>query len=136
MKKKRGPVQKWLTAFILSPGMIFTLAYVLVWLGTNLWLDNAFKRHLKQVFISETGQRYQLDVHSLRTGPCLNSIILKKLELSPLEAPENQGTKQANLQIAELRIDWPELSFLPFRPSDELHSMQKVAKKILSHTTQ
>ncbi|HHE07909.1 MAG TPA: hypothetical protein ENL01_03280 [Chlorobaculum parvum] len=136
MKKKRGQVRKWLTAFILSPGMIFTLAYLLVWVGTNFYLDHAFKRHLKQVFLSETGQRLQLDVRSLETGLTLNSIILKKIELSPLNAPENQRTEPGQMQIAKLEIDWPDMCFLPFSPPDKQHSMREIARQILSHTAQ
>ena len=136
MKKKRGPVRKWLTAFILSPGMIFTLVYLLVWVGTNFYLDHAFKRHLKQVFLSETGQRLQLNVRSLETGFTLDSIILKKLELCPLDAPESQSNGPGQMQIAKLEIDWPDMCFMPFRPSDELHSIRKIARQILSHTGQ
>ncbi|MBN1927983.1 MAG: hypothetical protein JW764_00350 [Chlorobiaceae bacterium] len=136
MKKKRGPVRKWFTAFILSPGMIFTQAYVLVWLGTNLWLEYAFKQHLKQIFVSESGQRYQLDVHSLETGPGLNSITLKKLSLLPLGFPENRQPGKPTRQIAELRIECPELSLLPFSPNDQAISLRKVSRRIISHTAQ
>jgi len=116
--------------------MIFTQAYVLLWLGTNVWLDHAFKQHLKQVFVSETGQRYQLDVRSLRTGPGLNSIILKKLELFLVDPTENQQTQQTTREITELRIDCPNLSFLPFRPSDEMLSLRKVSERIISRSDQ
>ncbi|HHE32825.1 MAG TPA: hypothetical protein ENL07_09460 [Chlorobaculum parvum] len=136
MKKKRGPVRIWLTAFILSPGMIFTQAYFLLWLSTNVWLDHAFKQHLKQVFVAETGQGYQLDVRSLRTGPGLNSIILKKLELFRVDPAENQQNEQTTREISELRIDCPNLSFLPFRPSDEMLSLQKVSERIISRSNQ
>lgn len=136
MKITRRSSRKWFTALLLSPGMIFALAYLVVWLSMNFWLDHSFKRHLKQMFIAETGQQYRIDIGSLRSGADLNSLTLKNLALIPISDAENQRTNGSALQIAELRIECSDLSFVPFRPADELLSLRKVSRTILSSSVQ
>ncbi|NTV68441.1 MAG: hypothetical protein HGB06_12365 [Chlorobaculum sp.] len=136
MKITRISGQKWLTAFILSPGMIFAMTYSVIWLSTNLWLNHSFKRHLKQIFIAETGQQYRIDIGSLRSGADLNSLMLKKLQLTPVGGADNTAPNHAAMQIAELRIDCPNLSFIPFRPADEALSLRMVSRQILSSSVQ
>jgi hypothetical protein len=136
MKITRISGQKWLTAFILSPGMIFALTYLAVWLSTNLWLNHSFKRHLKQIFATETGQQYRIDIGSLRSGADLNSVKLKQLQLTPIGDAVKAGSNHAARQIAELRIDCPDLSFIPFRPADETLSLRMISRQILSSSVQ
>jgi hypothetical protein len=136
MKIARESSRKWFTALLLSPGMIFALAYLVVWLSMNLWLDHSFKHHLKQIFITETGQQYRIDIGSLRSGADLNSLMLKNLALTPISNAENQRTNSSALQIAELRIECPNLSFFPFRPADKLLSLRKVCHAILANSVQ
>lgn len=136
MKISRESGKKWFTALILSPGMIFASAYLMVWVSLNLWLDHSFKHHLKQLFITEAGQQYRIDIGSLRSGADLNSLTLKNLELTPIRNAENQRTRRAALEIAELRIECSDLSFFPFRPADELLSLRKVCQAILSNSDQ
>ncbi|AOS83278.1 hypothetical protein BIU88_03445 [Chlorobaculum limnaeum] len=136
MKIKRESGKKWFTALFLSPGMIFALAYLAVWLSLNFWLDHSFKRHLKQRFITEAGQRYRIDIGSLRSGADLNSLMLKNLELIPIRNDESQRTNRSVLEIAELRIECSDLSFFPFRPADELLSLRKICHAILSNSDQ
>jgi len=136
MKQESGSGQKWFTAFILSPGMIFTSAYLLVWLSINHYLDHTFKHHLKQIFVTETNRQYRIDIGSLRSGADLNSLMIKKLELTPVGETDNQRTNCSVLEIAELRIECPNLSFFPFRPAEEIHSIHMVSRKILSASVQ
>lgn len=136
MKITHRSSRKWFTALLLSPGMIFALAYLVVWLSMNFWLDHSFKRRLKQIFIAETGQQYRIDIGSLRSGADLNSLTLKNLALIPISDAENQRTNGSALQIAELRIECSDLSFVPFRPADEQLSLRKVSRTILSNSVQ
>jgi hypothetical protein len=136
MKKGNRPILKWFTAFILSPGMIFASAYMAVWLSTNIYLARSFKHHLQNIFLAETGQRYQLDIGSLRPGFDLNSITLKKLALTPVGTVRNPGTQPYVMQIPELRIDCPDLGFFLFSGGNEILSMQQVSRKILSYAGQ
>jgi hypothetical protein len=127
---------KWLTALLLSPGMIFALTYLLVWLSMNLYLNHSFKHHLKQIFITEAGQHYRIDIGSLRSGADLNSLMLKKLELTPIGNAETEGANRSAMQIAELRIECTDLSFFPFRPADEMLSLRMISRQILSNRAQ
>lgn len=136
MKITHRSSRKWFTALLLSPGMIFALAYLVVWLSMNFWLDHSFKRRLKQIFIAEAGQQYRIDIGSLRSGADLNSLTLKNLALIPISDAENQRTNGSALQIAELRIECSDLSFVPFRPADEQLSLRKVSRTILSNSVQ
>ena len=131
-----GSGRKWLTALILSPGMIFASAYLLVWLSMNLWLNHNFKHHLKQIFTAETGQRYRIDIGSLRPEPNLNSLTLKQLELTPVGVAENQRASRSVFQIEELRIECADLSLFPFKPADELLTLRKVSRVILLNSVQ
>ncbi len=136
MKISRHAGQKWFTALLLSPGMIFAMTYLAVWLSTNLWLNHSFKRHLKQIFVTETGQQYRIDIGSLRSGADLNSLKLKQLQLTPIDGTFNAGSNHAARQIAELQIDCPDLSFFPFRPADETLSLRMISRQIMSSSVQ
>jgi hypothetical protein len=136
MKQESGSGQKWFTAFILSPGMIFTSAYLLVWLSINHYLDHTFKHHLKQIFVTEANRQYRIDIGSLRSGADLNSLMFKKLELTPVGETQNKKKNLSVMEITELRIECPDLSFFPFRPADEIHSIRMVSRKILSNSVQ
>jgi hypothetical protein len=132
MKTISGNVRKWLTALMLSPGMIFTLAYLLVWLSTNLYLDNTFKSNLKRSFTSDAGVQYKLVVGSLRSRPDLNTLTLKRLELIPISNGKNDRTNGPNLQIEELQVPCPDLCLFPFRPSEATVSAHHISREILS----
>jgi hypothetical protein len=136
MNMASGSGRKWLTALILSPGMIFASAYLLVWLSMNLWLNYNFKHHLKQIFTAETGQQYRIDIGSLRSEADLNSLTLKQLELTPVGGTENQRTNRSAFQIEELRIECADISFFPFKPADELLTLRKVCRAILLNSVQ
>jgi hypothetical protein len=136
MNNESGSFKKWFTALMLSPGMIFSSVYLVVWLSANHYLDHTFKLHLKRFFISETGLRCQLDIGSLRPGLDLNSITLENIELTFPGDHVNQGSLPAVKQIAKLRIDCPDLGFFPFRLADETCSMHLVTSKILSTPAQ
>jgi len=136
MKISRQAARRWLTALLLSPGMIFALTYLLVWLSMNLYLNHSFKHHLKQIFITEAGQHYRIDIGSLRSGADLNSLMLKKLELTPIGNAETEGANRSAMQIAELRIECTDLSFFPFRPADEMLSLRMISRQILSNRAQ
>ena len=132
MNTENGNGRKWLTALMLSPGVIFTSAYLVVWLVTNLYLDKTFKDDLKRSFTSDAGLQYRLSIGSLRSGPDLNSLTLKRLELIPLGNGENEKTKIPGLQIAELQVHCPDLCFFPFRPKEATRSVHQVSLEILS----
>lgn len=136
MKKGSRPLLKWLTAFILSPGMIFTTAYFLVWLSTNIYLARTFKPQLQNLIVTENGQRYQLDIGSLRSGLDLNSITLKKLALTPLDQNQNHETTPSALHIDEIRIDCPDIGIFPFDQGETMLSMHLLSRKILSSAAQ
>ncbi|HWR00614.1 MAG TPA: hypothetical protein VN371_02030 [Chlorobaculum sp.] len=132
MKKGSCIVLKWLTALMLSPGMIFTTAYLLAWSSVNLYLDKTFKEELGRSFASRSGTRYRLVIGSLRSGPDLNSLTIKKLELYPLENGTNERKNETGLQIAELHVQCPDLCFFPFRPAWATLSAHLVTLEILA----
>ena len=132
MKKRSCKVLKWLTALMLSPGMIFTTAYLLAWLSVNLYLDKTFKEELGRSLSSRSGLQYRLVIGSLRSGPDLNSLTIKRLELYPLENGKYERTNQTGLHIAELHVQCPDLCFFPFRPARAILSAQQVSMEILA----
>ena len=132
MNKGSGNGMKWITALMLSPGVIFSLAYLMVWLLTNVYLDHTFKETLKRSFISATGQHYTLHIASLSSGPTLDTITLKKLEMVPIASAVGEHGAPESRQIAELKIACPNLGFFFFRPAAANDSTQNISREILS----
>jgi hypothetical protein len=132
MNKESGHGMKWITALMLSPGVIFSAAYLVVWLLTNVYLDHTFKELLKRSFISATGRHYRLNIASLSSGPALDTITLKQLELIPLAVAGSADEARSGRQIAEIEISCPDLGFLFFRPAAAKDSTQNISLEILS----
>jgi len=114
---------------MLSPGVLFAAFYLVVWLSTNLYLDHTFRNNLTRSFSSVAGSRYHLKIGSLGTGPELNFLTLKKLELVPIQSGHSSPSR--SIRIDKLDIACPDIGFLLIRPSWAENTTRMVSQKLL-----
>ncbi len=130
---KRTFVINWLKALMLSPGMLFPAAYLLVYLSTNIYLNADFKKSLSRSVNQATGNTWQINIKSVKSGLVLNSVTLDTIELTPIADHQNsvQSTNHA-ITIKTLEIACPELQNILFSRKERLLSTKTVCEKILS----
>lgn len=121
--------RNWLTALVLSPGMLFAALYLTVWISTNAFLDHRFRELLTRSFDTASGNRYHLSVGELSTGPRLSSLILEHLELLPRTGTV-AGPEKAII-ISRIDIDCPEVGLMLFRPSAAEATSRSVSRRLL-----
>jgi hypothetical protein len=125
----------WITALMLSPGVMFAVAYLLVWIATNLYLNHTFRAQLQNAVNNADGHCYRLSIASLTSGPAMNSLILKRLELETGTAGHCLQEPQEHLSLTKLEIPAPDLCLIILRPRSVEISVKKTAREILSHMT-
>ncbi len=118
---------------MLSPGMLFPAAYLLVYLSTNIYLNADFKKNLSRSVTRSTGNTWHVSITSLNSGLGLDSITLNTIELTPVVQSHihGQSTHHATT-IKTLEIAYPELQNILFSPKERLSSTKAVCEKILS----
>ena len=118
---------------MLSPGMLFPAAYLLVYLSTNIYLNADFKKNLSQSVARATSNTWHLSIKSLNSGPGLDSIMLNTIELTPVVQSRNSkpGTNHA-ITIKTIEIACPELQNILFSHKERLLSTRAICEKILS----
>ena len=126
-------VINWLKALMLSPGMLFPVSYLLIYLSTNIYLNADFKQNLSRSITRTTGNTWQISINSLSSGLILDSVTLNHIELTPVVQSQN-STQQANhaFTIPSLKIAFPELQNILFSREERLSSTKTVCEKILS----
>jgi len=129
MNQNYHKARKLLTALMLSPGMLFAAAYLMLWLSTNFYLDHRFREHLSHTFDSEAGKRYRLTIGDLGTDFELDSLRLERLELIPVTGTgELQSTR---IRIDKLDIPCPEIGLFLFSPSKVDMTTRAVSRQLL-----
>lgn len=116
----------WCKALILSPGVLFPAAYLLVYTSTNIYLNARFKTNLAQSVKQATGSAWEISIKSLSSDLILNSVTLNHIELTPA------GTlKHPAITIPTIEVNCPDLQALLFSPAKRLSSTEVISKKIL-----
>ena len=129
MKPGYGIGLKWLKALMLSPGVLFTFAYITIWHATNIYLDHAFRARLANAFSNVAGNRYRLTIGSIGTGPELSSLTMERLELVAL-APASSG-KPRRISIDRIDIACPDIGLILILPSRAEVTTRSVSKALL-----
>ena len=123
----------WLKALMLSPGMLFPTAYLLVYLSTNIYLNADFKKNLSQSVTQATGNTWQISIKSLKSDLVMDSVTLNQIELTPIVRPEENGQHTSHpITINKLEIAHPELEKLLFSRRERLSSTKTICDKILA----
>lgn len=130
---KKSFVVNWLKALMLSPGMLFPAAYLLVYLSTNIYLNADFKKNLSRSLNRATSNNWYVSIKSLNSGPVLDSITLNTIEFTPVVQSDNNGQSTNHaITIKTLEIACPELQNILFSRKERLLSTKVVCEKILS----
>jgi len=112
---------------MLSPGVLFPAAYLLVYTSTNIYLNAEFKENLARSVKQATGSTWEMSITSLSSDLILDSVTLNHIELTP------SGTReQPSITIPTIEVNCPELQTLLFSQTKRLSSTELIRKKILS----
>jgi len=123
----------WLKALMLSPGMLFPAAYLLVYLSTNIYLNADFKKSLSRSVNQATGNTWQINIKKVKSGLILNSVTLDTIELTPITGHYNSGQSTNHaITIKTLEIACPKLQNILFSRKERFLSTKTVCEKILS----
>ncbi|EAT59094.1 hypothetical protein [Chlorobium ferrooxidans] len=128
-------VINWLKALMLSPGILFPMAYLLLYLSTNIFLNKDYKKDLTLSFNRATGNSLHIKVASLKAGLIFDSVTLNQIELTstvPVEgAKSSSGDK---ITIKSMKINSPDLQNILFSQCALQASTEQVCEKILAGT--
>jgi hypothetical protein len=136
---QKSSVINWLKALMLSPGILFPTGYLLLYLATNIYLNAEFKKDLSLSVSNATGNTWQINITSLKSGWALDSVTLNHIELIKTATLNNRETvPNSTITIKSIDIPFPNLEKLLFSSAERVLSTDTFCKKILAekHSTQ
>lgn len=86
----------WLTAFMVSPGVLFPSAYLALYLSTSAFLNTGFKNELCLSYGIATHNSRSLSIGSLKTGPDLCSVTISDIASMPANTSRNNVYRSIN----------------------------------------
>lgn len=123
----------WVKALLLSPGILFPVAYLMVYLATGLYLNADFKMNLSRSINLETGNAWKISIKSLKPNLVLDSVTLNHIELTPtVQFQNNEPDTLHAITIKNLKIPWPGLEKILFSRNERISSTNTFCKKILA----
>lgn len=123
----------WLKALILSPGVLFPTAYLLVYFSTNIYLDSDYKKNLTQSIIKATGHTLLVQIASVKSDLTFDSVTLREIELTPMDfRKKNKQNNCDKVTISALEIQCPDLDKLLLSTNGRLLSTETICNKILA----
>jgi hypothetical protein len=123
----------WVKALLLSPGILFPAAYLMVYLATGLYLNADFKMNLSRSINLASGNTWQISIKSLKPSLILDSVTLDHIKLTPTDQLQNNEPDTLHaITIKTLEIPWPGLEKVLFSRNERLSSTNTVCKKILA----
>lgn len=93
--------RKWLTALMVSPGMLFLFGYLLLQFSVHIYLNRVVKSYLSSQNFSSQAQMYQAKIGRLDVDFWLTSLTIHDLRLiiTPIDLPG----KKSGLSVARER---------------------------------
>ena len=131
-QSRKITVDKWLKALALSPGILFTAGYLVIYLLTNAYLNRELKVSISEAIGSATENRYTLSIEQLRAGLDLHSVTVQYLELTPVMKTQHHAAANGSVSIRELCIDDLDLCNLLFSKESAEHSTREISRLILA----
>jgi hypothetical protein len=120
----------WLKALALSPGVLFSVGYLVIYLLTNVYLNSALKSTILQEIETATENRYTISVEHLRAGIDLQSVTLRNLEFVPVTNQNLQG-ENSSISLPNLYVEQVNLCNLLFSRKCVEHSTREISRHIL-----
>ena len=117
----------WCKALMLSPGVLFPAAYLLVYTSTNIYLNTVFKTNLARSVNQASDSTWKITIKSLSSDLILDSVTLKYIKLTP------SGTSaQPTVTMPTIEVNCSNLEKLLFSPAKRASSTQVIREKIFS----
>jgi hypothetical protein len=135
--KTRRPTKtfviKWFKALMLSPGILFPAGYLLLYLGTNIYLNQNYKKNLAEAFSQASGNTRQISIQSLKTSLGFDSVTLNNIELSTtIPVANEESASRHKITITKLNIPSPEVQKLLYSSTTLQISTKNICDKILA----
>lgn len=126
---------KWLKALMLSPGILFSTGYLIIYLLTNAYLNSDVKNTILREVETATGNRYICSVDHLRAGIDLHSVTLQNIELRPVSKGFQTENSGSVVSIPNLCIDPINLCNLLISRQSAERSTREISRQILDANT-
>lgn len=121
----------WLKALTLSPGILFSAGYLIIYLLTNAYLNSEVKNTILREVETGTGNRYTCSVDHLRAGIDLHSVTLRNIELRPTGKQLQTENSGSAVSIPNLCIEPINLCNLLISPQSAERSTREISRQIL-----
>jgi len=126
-------IVNWLKALTLSPGILFPATYLLVYLSTSTYLNNAFKAELYQSIDRASGQNVTITVKSITPNLQLDTMTLSHIQIIAVERDRNNNNaSQKNIKKPKLTVRCPNLQQLLFNKEKRHSSIRVISKTLLA----
>jgi len=123
-------VANWLKALALSPGILFSTGYLLIYLLTNAHLNSEIKQTVSRTVEAASDNHYALSIEHLRAGLDLHSVTLEDLGLTPTNRNLPEKTENC-FSVRELCLDDINLCNLLFSKKATERSTREISRRIL-----
>ena len=121
----------WLKALMLSPGILFSTGYFIIYLLTNVYLNSEVKNTILREVEIATENRYTFSVDHLRAGIDLHSVTLWNLELRPVKKQFQSENNGNTVSIPNIRIKQINLCNLLISKQSLERSTKEISRQIL-----
>lgn len=125
-------IANWMKAFMVSPGVLFPAAYLIIYLCASLFLNTVYKKELCRSYGIATGSSRNLSIGSLKAGIDLGSVTLSDIEtVSAISFPGKKATGPAR-SIHTMSITLCDTGNFFLSKSARQVSARKACEKILA----
>jgi hypothetical protein len=89
-------ISNWLKACMVSPGVLFPAAYLMLYLLVSIFLETGFKKEICRAYGNASGNSRHLSIGSVKAGLDLCSVTLHDIESRPSNVAEKNRTRSIN----------------------------------------
>ncbi|ARM30624.1 hypothetical protein [Prosthecochloris sp. HL-130-GSB] len=124
--------RNWIKALLLSPGTLFSAAYLVIYLLTNISLSGSIRNRISDSVSRATGENWQLSVQSLHAGAQLNTVTLKNIRITPTSSGQASAPeKLVPISIKELEVPCRRVFTIFFDNRQADISSEDISRRIL-----
>ncbi len=130
---KRKFIINWLKAFAVSPGVLFPAAYLLLYLGTVIYLNTDYKKELIRSLNLAAGPSSRIELGQLHTCYRLDNISVDRIDIiDSVTTPESVDRHETLISINSVSLPVRNVEKLMFSTSDRKSSLDAICRLILS----
>ncbi len=129
--KSRITFVNWVKALMLSPGILFSTGYLIIYFLTSAYLNSGVKNTILREVETATGNRYVCSVDYLRAGIDLHSVTLRNIELRPVSQRFQSENNSTVVSIPNLCVEPINLCNLLISHQSAQRSTREISRQIL-----